>query len=232
MRLLAVIVVAGLAVSAVAAQADTPSNPAPAATSAADPILAYYPPAALAAHIGGSAVLNCGRSAQDQMIDCRLVSEKPEGQGFGAAALALAERSKVVVGLDLPPSHRGRRQEIFRFRPGPASIDPDVLTSPWLPQPPELASWPTGSQIEQAADRYAGKGAGARAEMLCRADSAGHLDPCVVIAETPKDYGYGKAALALAPLLRLRPITSEGIPIAGAQIDVQIPFSGAGLGFQ
>src|SRR5947209_581694 len=63
-------------------------------------VLAFYPPAARAAGIEGQATIRCTRNAHMAMQACTLVSETPAGQGFGAAALAMAARSPDNPKLD------------------------------------------------------------------------------------------------------------------------------------
>lgn len=53
-------------------------------------IRAYYPEQALRLGVVGRAMLNCRSNADGTLSDCLLVSEFPEGYGFGAAALKMA----------------------------------------------------------------------------------------------------------------------------------------------
>ncbi len=92
------------------------ATPTPPATVAAVPwaerqptqadFRATYPPAALNAGIGGRVRLAC-TIKPDRTLDCAVQSETPEGQGFGAAALALAQR--YVVRADDPRVQIGNR---------------------------------------------------------------------------------------------------------------------------
>ena len=56
-------------------------------------IIDDYPKAALAAGVAGVATIRCVHDDRYRPIRCTLVSEAPEGQGFGAAALAIAGRA-------------------------------------------------------------------------------------------------------------------------------------------
>ncbi len=47
----------------------------------------YYPKAAFASKSEGSAMLSCRVSAEGGLYACRVISEGPEGEGFGKAAL-------------------------------------------------------------------------------------------------------------------------------------------------
>lgn len=53
----------------------------------ASDIEAYYPKAALLSKSQGSAMLRCRVSADGGLYACRVISEGPEGEGFGKAAL-------------------------------------------------------------------------------------------------------------------------------------------------
>ena len=49
----------------------------------------YYPPAAQKAGVEGKAMINCLLAAGG-LTDCRVVSESPEGYGFGVAAVQMS----------------------------------------------------------------------------------------------------------------------------------------------
>src|SRR4051794_38137713 len=49
-----------------------------------------YPAAAQALNLPGRAILSCKASAEGALSNCKLVSEDPEGWGFGEAALKMA----------------------------------------------------------------------------------------------------------------------------------------------
>jgi TonB family protein len=55
-----------------------------------DDIWAYYPKAAYEAKIQGSAMLMCRVSGDGGLSACRVISEGPEGEGFGRAALGMS----------------------------------------------------------------------------------------------------------------------------------------------
>jgi TonB family protein len=56
----------------------------------ADELAAAYPPSAKSQKIEGEAVVSCTVTAEGVPTDCKAESEKPEGMGFGAAAVAVA----------------------------------------------------------------------------------------------------------------------------------------------
>ncbi|MDI6625315.1 MAG: energy transducer TonB, partial [Brevundimonas sp.] len=66
----------------------------------------YHPPEALRRGVSGTAVVSC-RIREDTVLDqCRVLSETPPGQGFGAAGIAAAVAE-------------------YRFRPGMIDGRPD-----------------------------------------------------------------------------------------------------------
>ncbi|QBX37765.1 energy transducer TonB [Brevundimonas sp. S30B] len=64
-----------------------------------------HPPAALRAGRSGRAAMSCIIGLDERLSDCRIVSETPEGQGFGPAALTLAPAFRAR-----PPILDGRAQ--------------------------------------------------------------------------------------------------------------------------
>jgi protein TonB len=74
----------------------------------------FYPEHAAAAKISGGAVLSCSIGDDHYAHDCKVLSETPEGEGFGLAAQGLARCSlhlpgkpgtvvKVPIQFALPP---------------------------------------------------------------------------------------------------------------------------------
>ena len=51
---------------------------------------AHYPAEARRNEVEGKAAISCGVGIDGRLQDCRVVSEEPEGAGFGQAALAIA----------------------------------------------------------------------------------------------------------------------------------------------
>ncbi|MBW3560540.1 MAG: energy transducer TonB, partial [Proteobacteria bacterium] len=65
-----------------------------------------YPAAARAAGLSGRATIQCSVTAAGGLSGCVVASEAPEGAGFGAATLAIADRFRIS-----PPSANGRPVE-------------------------------------------------------------------------------------------------------------------------
>jgi TonB family protein len=82
----------------------------------AEDISAYYPKAARRAKIQGSAAIMCEVSADGGLQRCRVISEGPEGEGFGRAALGMVglfEMRPAMVGER--PIHGGVVRIPMRF---------------------------------------------------------------------------------------------------------------------
>jgi len=55
----------------------------------------YYPRAAVAKGLSGRATISCKVNAQGLLVDCTVSNEEPAGEGFGAAALAIASEFRM-----------------------------------------------------------------------------------------------------------------------------------------
>ncbi len=58
-------------------------------------VRAAHPKAAVAAGVTGRAVISCGVTVEGRLSNCMVVSETPEGMGFGEAALGLAAQYRM-----------------------------------------------------------------------------------------------------------------------------------------
>jgi hypothetical protein len=185
----------------------------------------FYPTAALAAGVDGSAVLKCGRNEHDGMIDCQVVSERPSGRGFGAAPLALAARSKEAPGATISPSQLRPRKVTFEFHADAPCITPNVIGLPWLPIAPVFEHYPDIFQFARArADARVDTAQDGRAILSCKVAISGHLTDCSMLDEKPKDGGFGKAALLLAQYMVVGATTRDGVSIIGERLAIFVPF--------
>jgi TonB family protein len=62
-----------------------------------------YPPAAARKGIGGKAVITCHVATDGGLTNCRVVSETPQDEGFGIAAVALSGQFRMTPSND--PEH-------------------------------------------------------------------------------------------------------------------------------
>jgi TonB family protein len=72
-----------------------------------DDMSSFYPAHAERHHINGRANLKCLVGLDGRLADCRVLSEAPRGEGFGAAAIALSAKFRMLppdssVGPGLP----------------------------------------------------------------------------------------------------------------------------------
>ena len=58
----------------------------------------------------------------------------------------------------------------------------------------------------------------------CSVNAKGVLSPCRVVAEAPSGYGFGEAALNLAKLFRMKPISKEGAQVDGGLVRIPLRF--------
>ncbi|HTX48254.1 MAG TPA: energy transducer TonB [Caulobacteraceae bacterium] len=205
------------------------SSPSPAATGPDTPAddVAFYPAAARAAGLEGQAVITCERNEHLALRACTLVSETPAGQGFGAAALALAAKSPDNPKVDIAdPKVRPPITVTVNFRLHPApGIYPDLSQMGHTVLQPALLSAPTFAQIQAAYPvRALSDGVDGVAILDCFVTDKGRLDACRLYAENPTGYGFGAAALDLAADFTLEPRRFDGDPVGGAEVHVPVPF--------
>jgi len=206
--------------------AQTPATPKPVTGQQVEPaIMEYYPIAARAAGVAGTAALDCLETEHARLTDCTLVSESPTGFGFGEAALKLAMLSKDNPRVS-DPSLRKRRPLAFTFSLEPPSIQPDMLK--WMgvmsviknpdyarKPDPALMKWPLAALLKRVSGRVV---------VDCVVTKEAKLDPCVVLEEQPAGWGFGQAALNFVATFRMTPMTRDGEPVGGAHLRVPVDF--------
>jgi len=221
-----------LASAPLAAHAAPSAPPAAAPTHAGlpaqpDAALAYYPDAARAAGVEGQAVIRCSRNEHLKLVRCSLVSETPAGQGFGAAALAMAAQSPDNPKVNMPEMlSNASADQTIKFTLHPPDIEPDVTRMAHTVTGPSIITQPTRAQIEAAypvralADQVRGGAA-----MVCTVSETGHLNACRVADELPAGYGFGQAAVDLAVDFLVKPSQLDGQPVGGRQVRVTVSFN-------
>ncbi len=179
-----------------------------------------YPAAALAKGLAGEATVLCHPASTGWLVDCKVETEEPVGEGFGQAMISMAQRNRLkpAVARRYGPSAWLRYQGSFS--------EADLNDSPadWLkqPTPDQLnAAWPT---------KALKAGIGGSATISCKVNLTGAMELCRVESETPQNMDFGAAALLLAPAFRMKPATKDGKPVvSGVRIPINFAKStGAG----
>ena len=223
-KLAAVCAVGALLISAGSAVAQ--AQPAPPSAAAApapavqDPTLAFYPPAALAAELGGTASVACdGAPSSTFATACRLTAESPARQGFGAAALQIVARAYAECTLAEAFPHNFD----FTFGTPQPFIEPDLLSRSGV-ENPRWRSLPTGADFARyypdAAARHSLAG---DAVLDCVIATDGRLS-CKVSSEAPLGQDFGAAALKLSARVQMAPFSCSGGPVAGRHFTLPIHF--------
>lgn len=179
-----------------------------AATSSDDARAAFYPEAARTANMNGRALVGC-TVRSDQRLECAAERESPEGYGFGAAAVQLAQ---TTTGLDIGA--------VVRLPFDFALHDPRRSAedrSYW-------AARPTSSDYAQNFPAQAMEhGINGRAILVCTIQADASL-ACVVGSEAPSGIGFGAAALRIARDFRYR-AEELGQPGHAVGDRIQIPIT-------
>jgi TonB family protein len=196
----------------------------------ADLVAAY--PAADKDELGGMAVLDCRFAVDGRLTGCRVSSETPPEDGFGAAALKLAPlfRAKLTTPEGTPVAGAAVRIP-FRFQ-GPHSGPALPLDGPVTVTRPVWTEKPTADDIARLYPAAALKQRlSATVVMNCRVGGDGRLAECgIAHAAMSGDSGppptmnmdFGTATLQLAKLFRMQPKAADGTDTAGGLIHIPV----------
>jgi TonB family protein len=119
--------------------------------------------------------------------------------------------------------------------------DPDPPSMPAAPAPapppagaqggeavrgPDWVRLPSGEDVARYYPTFAQWfGKEGRAVIRCQVTAAGTLTGCSAVHETPRGWGFGRAAVRMSVLFRMRPAAdAAGRPVEGAQITIPIRF--------
>jgi TonB family protein len=181
---------------------------------------AAYPEKAAAEGLGGSATIRCALTEYGRLRACTTLSETPRGYGFAKAARSLSERFVLAPAPDDVELRGVETQYMVTF--APEMLDPDkrVIGKPQWTQLPSSGSVADGYP---AAARAKGI-SGARVVLHCVVGTGGTVQDCQVRSEEPAEFGFGQAALALAPHFRLSVWTEQGLPTVGGRVTLPIRY--------
>jgi hypothetical protein len=182
------------------------------APSVAD-LAAAYPAKARAAGVGGAVNLTCTIGHDARPHDCYPIGEKPSGLGFGFAAKKLAEKLRTDT-----PGLNGQEVTI------PVSFDIKAVNGGVTVHAPAWAELPSAEDFQTSFPKTANGVNEVRVTLVCDVGSGGALGGCAVDREEPGGQGYGAAALALAPKIRVALWSLEGEPTVGAKVRVPLHY--------
>lgn len=220
MRTFAVVVVLLLA-SGAAAVAQT-TSPDWLQKPNADDMEAVWPSRALAAGRGGSALIHCNINIRGGLENCKVESEKPTGEGFGAAALMLVPSFVMKPGTQDGKPVRSEIRIPITFAPGLAGGDVGqsigmVTNPPWRTAPSfadMAAAWPKGAEaIPQG-----------HVSMRCKLRKDGSLGNCEILTDSPHGQGFVSAARRLTPLFAIPVDPQNPHGLDRAYVNLQIRF--------
>jgi TonB family protein len=202
-------------------------------------IVGAWPRKALQSGVGGSATVHCIVTALGGVRDCKVISEKPAGVGFGASALGLAEQF-----LFRPATRDGAPVETeitvpIRFEGigvGTGSIIPGI-NSPLGPGVARVYSGPIAwSGAPTVADFLASyppkareRKAGGHVLLDCKFTKSGRLSDCLTLSEEPRGLDFARAAVALADRFQGPTQDAEGNSMAGGHTQLSFAFAAQSL---
>jgi TonB family protein len=181
-------------------------------TPAAVDVDAAWPASAKSATRFGHVVLACRFKPNGLLHECSIGSEEPKGEGFGAAARALAQHFQADVS-EFKPSDVARLQINLAIH----LINPSARAPSRTLDRPEWLAASAAEDVFPVRAAAAGLKSG-RVQLDCLADSHGRLTSCKVLSEEPQGLDFGAAALSVASTMVLNPWTDGGEPADGAHV--------------
>lgn len=183
-------------------------------------MVAAYPAKAHAAHILGVTSIQCLVTPANGLGSCDVMSEEPNGHGFGRAGMTLARQFHNPTNVPAGTKIAGSAVRLtFTFGEQMYDGAPYVAKPKFTqaPTPEEMfAVYPKAALTK---DLLSGS-----AIVKCKVVTEGQLTDCSLLSETPVGEGFGAAVLALAPKFHLSTWTDDGLPVIGTSVKLPIRF--------
>ncbi len=161
------------------------------AASGVDALARFYPQRARQSSASGRALVSCAVRTGPR-LECAPERESPSGWGFGDAAASAA-----AAELGRQPLHPGDRTRVAV----------DFATHPSGLGPTPRQFWETTPSGDDALRYYPGRALDAhrsgRALLNCTIAADRTLANCMLVSETPRDWGFGDGAVQLSRRYRL-----------------------------
>jgi TonB family protein len=236
-------------------------GPPPAATivmqtddSAAGEFASAWPEAAYRSKTPGEVKLNCEIDRYGLAEWCDILSESPEGKGFGRAAMVLRPTFKVTPAMGPGGPIDSMMTIAIEFKPPDIQLDfiggesagqgniaecggggskpcPQLLMTgnPMQRRSVTMVDHPIWAEAASFADLAAVYPPGAGgvegyAVAHCAVERSGSLTGCQITKEAPEKSGFGPAAVKLARRFRLAPQLVQLKPGAELWVDIPIRF--------
>jgi hypothetical protein len=190
----------------------------------ADDIMSVWPIKSV--YRNGKAIVACKVNTRGVLFGCETVMEKPEGSGFGLAALSLTPQ------FLMKPAMRGGVPIVSEVR---IPIDFAGETKARLADPPLMRKilanpvWYEAPSQQAMAAAYPPKAAAQRLNghvtLVCTFDKAATPHHCQTVREQPSGMGFSKAARNLAGQFKGPAIFADGTPTKGVSVQMLFSFA-------
>ena len=180
------------------------------------PVGDEFPPKALDEGVSGSATVSCDATSEGVIEACVIISETPEGYGFGQSAVRIVQRGRLV------PSADGQPYEGFHITvPFNLGTEEPVDTEA---TPAYRATWKSAPRprARDFPSKASDAGVSGTASITCTTSPEGIPQGCFIASETPAGYGFGEAALRIVRRARFHPY-DQGVP--SESFTVTVPFT-------
>lgn len=222
-----------LLAAAPAPVAPAPAPPQPSWISQPSPetVEAAFPVQALSAGVSGTATLECESRPDGGLQSCVVSRESVPGYGFGEAALTLtgayrlspdylAVASGQTVAVTIQWLHADYRRAAAAAAADRYDQVPFIETKKIV--------WARRASGDDVARYYPDAALQARekgqAVVICFVTITGSLSDCRALEEVPEKRGFGDASVRMMRLFRTKPLDTEGRPVAGKAVRMNITF--------